>query len=150
MNFRSVITALLLLLPFWCGAQPICQITHYDEFSGLSQQSVKQVAQDGQGKVFVATERKLENEGVRNVSTPEDSAEGNLSPTSPRPLVPSLSEADEAFMCRVMDFVEKHLSDSNVNQRDISDLRLCRSELFQQSFPFAEGCEPKLFPCKRN
>ena len=55
MNFRSVITALLLLLPFWCGAQPICQITHYDEFSGLSQQSVKQVAQDGQGMIWMAT-----------------------------------------------------------------------------------------------
>lgn len=61
------------------------------------------------------------SEGTRNVSTPEDSSKGNLSPTSPRPLVPSLSEADEAFMRRVMDFMEKHLSDSEVNIQDMAD-----------------------------
>ena len=48
--------ALLLLVGLKpVAAQPICQITHYDEFSGLSQRLVKAIAQDQQGMIWIAT-----------------------------------------------------------------------------------------------
>jgi len=47
-----------LLAAAWAiGAwgQPLCLVTHYDEFSGLSQRHVKAVAQDARGMMWLAT-----------------------------------------------------------------------------------------------
>lgn len=51
--------ALLALLLYLCNlpspAQPICRITHYDEFNGLSQRLVKQAVQDHSDMMWFAT-----------------------------------------------------------------------------------------------
>lgn len=50
--------ACLILLAAAClaaPAQPTCEVTYYDEFSGLSQRMVKQAVQDGYGIIWFAT-----------------------------------------------------------------------------------------------
>ena len=51
-----LITFIMCLLPFttWAG-EPICHLTHYDEFSGLAQWNVTQIIQDKQGMMLFAT-----------------------------------------------------------------------------------------------
>ena len=55
MKTRGLLVGMLLLLGMLLSAQPICRITHYDEFSGLSQRLVKQIVQDPSGMMWVAT-----------------------------------------------------------------------------------------------
>lgn len=56
MQKRLLIIAIALLLyRISALSQPICDITYYDEFSGLSQRLVKQVVQDRYGILWFAT-----------------------------------------------------------------------------------------------
>lgn len=55
---QRVCALLFLLLPAWVIgilSQPICRITYYDEFSGLSHRRITQGAQDADGLVWLAS-----------------------------------------------------------------------------------------------
>lgn len=52
---RHLLTPLLWIVAAVLRAQPICQVAHYDEFNGLSQRLVKQIVQDGDGMLWMAT-----------------------------------------------------------------------------------------------
>ena len=54
---KRLLPLLLLVATRFAGlsAQPLCRITHFDDFGGLSQRLVMAVAQDGQGMMWLAT-----------------------------------------------------------------------------------------------
>ena len=57
MKTKTLLIAIIAcLLPITLQAgEPICHVTHYDEFSGLAQWNATQIVQDKQGMMWFAT-----------------------------------------------------------------------------------------------
>ena len=57
MSIKTILTTIvchLLALSMWAG-EPVCHVTHFDEFSGMAQRYVTQIVQDKQGMMWFAT-----------------------------------------------------------------------------------------------